>query len=281
MSEFIPCIEKSLPPESLFDAALRAIRINPVNRPPGAFEPQRIGVDTSKYWGAGGVNLTVGFLEQIEDSLANKILLHMNAWGKRANAKFVRSRQSPQVRISRGRGGYWSYLGTDILHITTGQTMNLEGFTANTPESEFFRVIRHETGHTLGAPHEHMRRALVDLLDPQRTIAYFGRTQGWSPQQVQAQVLTSIEETILLHPTAADQDSIMCYQIPGECTISGLPIHGGADINESDYAYMASIYPLAVQPPPPPPPPVSGGFRLTIDLAGSNVTLGNVSLKPI
>ena len=56
--------------------------------------------------------------------------------------------------------GYWSYLGTDVLHIPVDQqTMNLQGFTERTPESEYRRVVRHETGHTMGFPHEHMRRS--------------------------------------------------------------------------------------------------------------------------
>ena len=62
-----------------------------------------------------------------------------------------------QVRIARTReDGYWSYLGTDILSIDASQqTMNLDSFSMNTPDSEFYRVVRHETGHTLGFPHEH------------------------------------------------------------------------------------------------------------------------------
>jgi len=55
--------------------------------------------------------------------------------------------------------GYWSYLGTDILHIPKNRpTMCLENFSMDTLESEYKRVVRHETGHTLGFPHEHMRR---------------------------------------------------------------------------------------------------------------------------
>jgi hypothetical protein len=29
--------------------------------------------------------------------------------------------------------------------------MNLDSFTTSTPDSEFYRVVRHETGHTLGS----------------------------------------------------------------------------------------------------------------------------------
>ena len=55
-------------------------------------------------------------------------------------------------------------------------TMNLEGFTMRTPESEFLRVVRHEAGHTLGFEHEHMRTQLVQRIDRKKAIAYFRRT---------------------------------------------------------------------------------------------------------
>jgi hypothetical protein len=33
-----------------------------------------------------------------------------------------------------------------------------------TPDAEFYRVVRHETGHTLGFPHEHMRKEIIVVL---------------------------------------------------------------------------------------------------------------------
>ncbi len=161
----------------------------------------------------------------------------------------------PHVRIARMggvKGGYWSYLGTDILTIGRDEpTLNLEAFTTNTPESEFHRVVRHETGHTLGFPHEHMRRELVKLIDPKKAIALFRKTQGWSAEEVRQQVLTPIEESSLLGTEHADPNSIMCYQIPGSITKNGQPIVGGADIDPSDYAFVAKIYPKTGAPPAP------------------------------
>ncbi|MBV8095146.1 MAG: hypothetical protein JO110_18340, partial [Acetobacteraceae bacterium] len=102
------------------------------------------------------------------------ILQHMNAWNTTANVLFVETLGQAQVRIARQdgpNGGFWSFLGTDILSIEADQpTMNLEGFTMDTPESEFHRVVRHETGHTMGFPHEHMRQELVDKIDPEKAI---------------------------------------------------------------------------------------------------------------
>ncbi len=190
------CSPKSLPPARWIAAADRAVEQNPANHPrlerliramPDVhIDKLRIAVVTAKYWGPAGIKLTVGFLDGPASNLRKRILLHMNAWAKTANVRFVESRAHPKVRIARidqgDDAGYWSYVGTDILSADAGApTMNLQGFTMNTPESEFHRVVRHETGHTLGFPHEHMRRELVAKIDPHKAIAYFGATQGWSP----------------------------------------------------------------------------------------------------
>ncbi|MDE1177328.1 MAG: M12 family metallopeptidase [Edaphobacter sp.] len=261
MSITLVCIPKHLAQELLVKAAKTASAINPLNHAPierlsnlmPGFvpTPERIAVVTTKYWGIKGVKLTVGFMDNAPTDLQKHLLLHMNAWAKTANVSFVPSKTDPQVRIARtggADGGYWSYVGTDILHIPKKQqTMNLEAFTMNTPESEFHRVVRHETGHTLGFPHEHMRRALVAKIDPEKAIAYFMQTQGWSEEEVRQQVLTPIEESTL-RGTRVDAKSIMCYQIPGSLTKNGQPIVGGLDIDATDYAFAGDIYPKAKTP---------------------------------
>jgi hypothetical protein len=258
---FVACTPKRLPGEQLIEAARTAIKINPHNHVPlahlaGAMRgfpltPDRIALVTKKYWGLTGVKLTVGFMDNPPADLRKRILLHMNAWARTANVKFTESKKDPQVRIARvdGQdGGYWSYVGTDILHIPKNrQTMNLEAFTMDTPESEYHRVIRHETGHTLGFPHEHMRRALVEKIDAKKAIAFFERTQGWSEDEVRAQVLTPIEESTI-QGTTPDPKSIMCYQISGDLTKDGEPIVGGTDIDASDYKFAGGIYPKSKKP---------------------------------
>jgi hypothetical protein len=253
----ITCTPKSLSPQRLVQAARTAVSINPLNRPHvhrlaammGTPVPDkmRIAVVTSKYWGPQGVRLSVGFLDTSVAALRSRILQHMNAWSSRLNVAFAltNSADDADVRIARTPGdGYWSYVGTDIRHIGRGQpTMNLDSFTMLTPEPEYHRAVRHETGHTLGCPHEHMRRALVNKIDPAKAIAYFGRTQRWTPDEVRAQVLTPIEEAKLLGTAFADEHSIMCYQIPGEVTKDGRPIVGGADIDQADFDFMAGVYP--------------------------------------
>ncbi len=247
------CTPKTLPKRLLVKSAETAVKINPVNAPvlgPLAavaadipLEPLYIAVLTSKYWGPTPRRLTVSFMESTPANLRARIISHMNAWTQTACISFVETQGTGEVRISRGPGGYWSYLGTDILHIPRNrQTMNLQGFTMNTPEREYKRVVRHETGHTLGFPHEHMRQALVARIDPEKAYEYFRRTQGWDRRTVDQQVLTPLDEQSLMS-TPADQTSIMCYQLPGTITRDGQPILGGADINQTDYAFAGQIYP--------------------------------------
>ena len=258
---FKPCAVKALPQSLWTEAAATAIRINPANAPaihqfraafPGAvLPPAHLALLTAKYWGSKGVDLTVGFMDNPPLDLQHRILSHMNAWGKFSNVRFRPTNTNPQVRIARQRGdGYWSYLGTDILHIDPqAPTMNLEAFTMNTPDSEFYRVVRHETGHTLGFVHEHMRREIVDDIDQEKAIAYFMKTQGWSREEVIAQVLTPIDPGSVKGTPHADPDSIMCYWLPAEIMKDHTPIPGGTDINPADADFAHLMYPLSVAKP--------------------------------
>jgi hypothetical protein len=181
------------------------------------------------------------------------VITYANRWGEFSKVKFSWTQTDPTIRISFGRGGYYSYLGTDNLSIPRNQhTMNLEGFTTRTPESEWRRVVCHEFGHALGCPHEQQRRDILDLLDERKVIAYFRRTQGWSEQQVRQQILIPLDERSVIGSPNADVASIMCYSFPGSVTKSGQPIPGGDDFSPADREYFAKVYPPDVQPPPPP-----------------------------
>jgi hypothetical protein len=258
-SKVIVCVPRHLPPGEWVNAARNAISVRPTNRPPdldehdlrAGGEGERLALDLTKYWGAEGVNLTVGFIDTPNTALCTRILSHMNAWSRSANVRFVASDTDPDVRIARWTdadspdgGGYWSNLGTDIKLVSKDRpTMNLEAFTMNTPESEFLRVVRHETGHTLGFPHEHLREAIIKRLDREKVIAEYMKTEGWTEQQVIDQVLTPLEDASVLGTELTDETSIMCYQIDGKLTLDGVAVPGGTDINDLDYAFAAKVYP--------------------------------------
>lgn len=277
--QFIPCEIKSLKPKEQYAAAQFAISLNPVNRVPMELDKAAIAVMTSKYFGAEGVNLTVGFLSNASAALADRILSHFNAWGEHCNVNFTMhsgAASRAQIRISLGSGGYYSYLGTDCLRIPSGQqTMNLQGFSMQTSEAEFRRVVRHEVGHTLGCPHEHMRGEIVARLHEGRTIQYFRSTQGWSEQEVRQQVLTPISEASIMGTEHAEQNSCMCYQLPGSITKDGKPIVGGSDITPTDGAFMGKVYPKEIITPPPPPDATTR--RIVLDVKGMTASIVSVT----
>ncbi len=238
--------------------------------------PGHLAVLTSRYWGSSGVKLTVGFpFDSTPKDLQNKILAYANEWGRYANIKFVLTATDPQVRINRAADGYWSYLGTDILSIPKNEpTMNLQGFTMSTKDSEFMRVVPHEFGHCCGFGHEHARKEIVAKLDVNKTIAYFERNQGWSASQTRQQVLTPLNEASIRGTPNADQDSIMCYQLPGSITVDGQPIRGGAKIDDMDGQWSNKLYPKPVIVEPP-IPPVTGSekWRMTMVIGGGFATV--------
>lgn len=250
------CTPRLLPAQRRSAAAVHAVNTYAGNLPAGLSiddlgdaDSGRLSVIVNKCWGPG-VDLTVGFLDNPPRELRDRILLHMNAWAREASVRFHEVKTDPKVRVSRltesdrpGFGGYWSYEGTDIDDIDAGEpTMNLEGFTVATPDSEFRRVVRHEAGHSLGFPHEHLRQELVTRLDRKKVIAAYMAAQGWSEEQVIDQVLTPLEESSILG-TPTDETSIMCYQIDGDLTLDGIPVLGGTDINETDHRFASVIYP--------------------------------------
>ncbi len=56
-------------------------------------------------------------------------------------------------------------------------------------------------------------------------------------------MLTPISEGSLWGTGKSDANSIMCYQIPANLTLDGVTIPGGTDIDASDRAFIAQVYP--------------------------------------
>jgi hypothetical protein len=272
VEEVVSCTIKQLPEEEQYAAALAAIDENPANEPTRQAmamvdlpEAKRIAALTSKYWRSGSVKLGVSFMDGGSQELKDRIMAHMNAWGQRANIKFLSASSAmAQVRVVRTPDdGYWSYLGTDILQIPVGQpTMCLDSFTMQTPEAEYLRVVRHETGHTLGFPHEHLRKAIIERLDRAKTIAYFRTQYGWSERDTVSNVLRAEAEENLV-ATPIDESSIMAYWLPGSITKDGKPVVGGKDINDVDHSLATKLWPVAS------PPPAGDKWRLIIEGVGA------------
>lgn len=279
--DFPGCTLRFLPEEERYDAAVMAWEENPTNEPltpqfyalidSGVSDRQALALLTTKWWGAKGVDLGVYF-DTNSQALKSKLLQFFNLWAGNGRAN-IRCREASlgmaQMRVAfEPQGGYWSYLGTDILKIRNGPTMNLAGFTASTPDSTYHRVAVHELGHSLGAPHEHLRKRFVDNINVQAALEYFRRTQGWDERTTRSNVLTPLEERTLFGVPPVEEQSIMCYQLPGSIMKDGRPLLGGDRLTDTDLDYIATCYPVSTLPPPPPPP--SGKkMRITIDVDGT------------
>lgn len=255
MPDIIGCAIKRLPDHKLIPAAENAVRINPANYP-NRFAlaalvgrsptPLEIAFTTTQWWGSQGKDFTVSFLDNPDQATRKLILQHANLWSKTAQVSFRESNTDPDIRITRTSGdGYWSYVGTDLQHVDPNEpTMNLDSFTSSTDLSEYMRVVPHEFAHSLGAIHEHVRRQIVVKIVPRKAYVYFGATQGWSHAEVDAQVLTPQEDSTILFGTPdAEEDSIMCYPLPGSIMVDGIAVPGGTHITDHDYEVMGIMYP--------------------------------------
>src|SRR6185369_9499784 len=112
MSLDTPCVLKEVHPTKKVEAAQLACDINPLNRAPierlavlGLKPgPEHIAMLATKWWGSGGVDLSVQFLDNPDKQTRDMILsdeIGANAWGKRANVRFRETSQTGDVRILR------------------------------------------------------------------------------------------------------------------------------------------------------------------------------------
>ena len=105
----ISCTIKRLPSAPWQQAARDAVVETPANAPPWrpwrrwppmwSSTPNTWPSLTAKYWGAGGVKLTVGFLDNPPTNLRKRILSHMNACGLVVVSTKVTLAQAPQAFI--------------------------------------------------------------------------------------------------------------------------------------------------------------------------------------
>eukprot|EP00243_Klebsormidium_subtile_P000068 TRINITY_DN100_c0_g1_i4.p1 TRINITY_DN100_c0_g1~~TRINITY_DN100_c0_g1_i4.p1 ORF type:complete len:290 (+),score=6.14 TRINITY_DN100_c0_g1_i4:177-1046(+) len=250
------CYIKALPESQQSSAATISQKVFSPNAPTllhgtraSAEEPAALALYSKKYWGPEPRTFTVSFLESPAADLCTKIISFMNAWDCSITFEQAPSGSAGNVRISLAGEGYWSYLGTDILLVPVNQpTMNLQGFNMDTSDTEFHRVVCHETGHTLGFPHEQLRKEIVNRIDHEKAYAWFKAWYGWSKQMVDNNVLSPIDDDEI-SGNATDEQSIMAYHLPASIMKDGNEVHGGDRINSSDMTFCHTVYPPSTKPP--------------------------------
>ncbi|KAJ8073586.1 hypothetical protein PM082_011864 [Marasmius tenuissimus] len=224
-----------------------------------------LGKDTK--WGGNGIRLRVAFIDKPAPclTLQQRIVGHMNDWSDCCNVRFtlLHSEDSDdqlaaaEVRISfsgkvlgKKNGGYWSCVGTGILQKTNWRepTMMLTGYNTDDLSSvDFIRNVLHETGHTLGLAHEHLRSEIVRRIDKKKGYDFWREKEDWNKSVVDYNVLRALKPSEYLFSEVLDLHSIMCYPIDESILKDGMkdpPITGGNVITEHDKELAGTWYPV-------------------------------------
>lgn len=239
--------------------ALRALGVGG-GRPRAAFE-------VKKLW-QNGRTLRCKYLDG-EAAIQAKVTAIAKEWEAYANIhfEFVTS-GAAEIRISFAEKGFsWSTVGTDALTVGASEaTMNYGWFDANTPLSEYRRVVRHEFGHALGMIHEHQNPAALGQIpwDKPKVYAYYAQ-QGWSKADTDSNIFQVYAEDSTNH-SAFDPTSIMEYAIPNSLTIGDYEIGWNTEFSAIDIDYMRRQYPRAA---PAMTELKAGGARVVAELASA------------
>ena len=200
-------------------------------------------MDMSSKW-TNGSSIRVKFMGG-SANVRQRIMHYAKAWEQFANIKlnFIEYGDA-DIRISFVGGGYYSVVGTMAKRVPqTQQTMNYEGFDDNLPDYMLKRTVLHEFGHALGLLHEHKSPLSKIKWHKDRTYAYYLQTQGWSPQQVDDQVMNRY--TVTMTNSEYDPQSIMHYPVPAFLTVDGYEVNWNNDLSENDKKLIREMYPFA------------------------------------
>lgn len=136
-------------------------------------------------------------------------------WNRACGFQF-KFEQAPdaEIRVGFVDGGTWSHIGSSILPPFPAEqtTMNFGWLDKETPWAEILRVVTHEFGHALGFIHEHQSPMATIPWDVEKVYAHYERTNGWSRDMVDAQVLARVDAAAVT-TRMYDPRSIMHYTI--------------------------------------------------------------------
>jgi serralysin len=167
-------------------------------------------------------------------------------WEKYANIKFefVETGDSHIRVILTGNdgGGNYSKLGTMANMVPQDEhTLHLDTTSFTTAQYTYTAIV-HEFGHAIGLMHEHMNPTSGIKWDKNRVYAAYKMQQGWSKEQVDAQLFKKYSITYT-NGTKYDAKSIMHYPISRWETLDGFFVDWNYSISEGDKQIVSALYP--------------------------------------
>jgi len=214
---------------------------------PSAFGALFAWADGSKLWRAdddGIAHVTVGFIDgtKKQQALLWQRFQVIDELAPGLTFTKVAVPQDADIRASFGCEGHWSYFGRDARSKPKNEaTLNVE-LSAAEFRDEWDRVGLHEVLHAIGLDHEHQHPQANIPWNRERVYDFYERTQGWSREDVDFQVLNR-RPVKDLRATTYDADSIMEYPIPAELTDGKLVVGWNRRLTDRDRQLIAALYP--------------------------------------
>ncbi|KAF8165904.1 hypothetical protein B0H34DRAFT_780581 [Crassisporium funariophilum] len=214
-------------------------------------------IKSNTMWDNGSV-LTYAFLDGPPTSRAStnrqakvrKVITEWELYGN-FSFKFVEGdvEGGPIIRITfDASDGSWSFVGKEVLEIDHDKaTMNLGWISGDTDvvTSNERGVILHEFGHTLGLMHEHqspVRGNKITLL-PTAVREFYRQSQGWTDEEVDAQIINVYSKQDVSNYSELDLTSIMMYFMPAEMNSEGIEVKPNNVLSEMDKAFIRINFP--------------------------------------